>query len=92
MKRLIVAVLMFGGISCGGVEQVPAGDPSEPTTSGPESDDALSPQAHDPGVIKPHFIQCTEDQQCLTPQACAVFGGTSGGPFCSSGGRVCCTL
>lgn len=88
MKQLLMAVLVFGGISCG-VEQVRTEEtPASAPRSAETTSSAVDP---DPGVVKPHFIQCDQDQICTTVQQCTLQGGTPGDPLCSSG-LHCCTL
>jgi hypothetical protein len=87
MKRVLLALLVIAGVGYGGIEAAPTGAPPEAAASCPASDDQVSSE-----VVTPHFIQCDDNQVCATAGACALFGGTFGGPPCNSAGWRCCTL
>jgi hypothetical protein len=90
MKRLMLAVLAIGGLSLG-IGQTRTEAAPDPATSS-SAIDSTSEDRSTSNVVTPQFIECEDNQVCTTVLNCGQLGGISGGPFCSSGGRQCCTL
>jgi hypothetical protein len=91
MKRLLLAVLVIGGIGYRGIEAAPTEASPEVAASCPMTSSAIDDQVAS-GMVTPHFIQCDDNQVCATAQACVLMGGTFGGPPCSGANFRCCTL
>lgn len=84
MKRVVMAILMFGIASCA----VEAGPVSSPAPSDDPATETTSSALE--GAVAPRAVDCT-DGVCESPSQCTADGGVSTGA-CVFRGTVCCVF
>ena len=91
MTRLLMVVLMLGGIGCG-VDSGPTGstldpaDPADHPTAETSAALSSSPDALDPAFV----AQCRDGAICELTTACRAAGGRTGAPCAAN--ATCCSF